>query len=202
MEILSKLFGSAAKVKIMRLFLFNPEGNFDVDDIMARARVERDDCWREISILEKVNLIKRRSFYKRTTKKRVNGFALNPEFPYLSGLQKLLIETVTANIEEFLKRFRALGKLKLVVAAGVFIHSNESRADLMIVGENIKRAPLENVMKGIEAEIGRELRYAYFETKDFTYRLNMFDKLVRDIIDYPHQVLLDRMDLPNIVPQR
>src|SRR5438128_780194 len=133
MEILSKLFGSAAKVKIMRLFLFNPEANFDVDDIMTHARVERDDAWRELSILEKVNLVKRRSFYKRSQKKRVNGFALNPEFPYLSGLQKLLVETVTANIEEFLKRFRALGKLKLVVAAGVFIHSNESRADLLIV---------------------------------------------------------------------
>jgi hypothetical protein len=202
MEILSKLFGTAAKVKIMRLFLFNPEVNFDVDDIMARARVERDDVWRELSLLEKVKLIRRRSFYKRSAKKRVNGFILDKEFPYLSGLQKLLIETVTSNVEDFLRRFRALGKLKLVIAAGVFIHSNDSRADLLIVGEGIKRAPLENVIKGIEAEIGRELRYAYFEAKDFLYRLNMFDKLVRDVIDCPHQVLLDRIDLPNLIPQR
>lgn len=202
MEILSKLFGSAAKVKIMRIFLFSPEASFDIDDILARARVEREEVWRELSLLERIGLVRRRSFFKRTTKKRVNGFCLNLEFPYLAGLKKLLIETVTANTDDFLNRFRALGKLKLVIVAGVFIQSNDSRADLLIVGEGVKRGPLEGVIKNLEAEIGKELRYAYFEVKDFLYRLNMFDKLVRDIIDYPHKKLLDRLDLPSIIPER
>ncbi|MCC2630730.1 MAG: hypothetical protein K0S38_539, partial [Candidatus Paceibacter sp.] len=32
-ETLEKIFGSAAKVKIMRLFLFNPVTVFDMDEI-------------------------------------------------------------------------------------------------------------------------------------------------------------------------
>ena len=202
MEILSKLFGSQARVKIIRLFLFNPEAGFDLDSIVGRVRADREEVVREVALLERIDLIKRKLVFNRSEKRRVNGFVLNPEFLYLSGLRKLMIETVTANSESFLRRFRALGKLKLVIVAGVFIQSSDSRADLLLVGEGIKRGPLENVIKALESEIGKELRYAYFETKDFLYRLNMFDKLIRDIVDYPHQVVLDRVDLASIVPQR
>jgi hypothetical protein len=48
---------------------------------------------------------------------------------------------------------------------------------------------------GMEAEIGKELRYAYFSTDEFRYRLSMYDKLIRDILDYPHRVLLDKLGI-------
>jgi hypothetical protein len=47
----------------------------------------------------------------------------------------------------------------------------------------------------MEAEIGGELSYAVFETKEFLYRLNMYDKLVRDILDYPHEVVVQAKEL-------
>jgi hypothetical protein len=47
----------------------------------------------------------------------------------------------------------------------------------------------------MEAERGKELVYAYLETQDFQYRLGMYDKLIRDILDYPHQVLLDKISI-------
>ena len=48
-------------------------------------------------------------------------------------------------------------------------------------------------MKIIESEIGKELRYAYFSTEDFQYRLSMCDKLTRDILDYPHKKILNKL---------
>ena len=53
---------------------------------------------------------------------------------------------------------------------------------------------LEGVRR-LEAEIGAELTYATFETKEFIYRLNMYDKLVRDILDFPHEVVLQAKEL-------
>ena len=47
----------------------------------------------------------------------------------------------------------------------------------------------------MEAEIGSELVYAIFDTKEFTYRLNMYDKLVRDILDFPHEVIFQAKEL-------
>ena len=67
--------------------------------------------------------------------------------------------------------------------------------DLLIVGDKLKRGKIEEGIKKIEAEIGIELVYAVFETKEFIYRLNMYDKLVRDVLDYPHQVILQAKEL-------
>ena len=47
----------------------------------------------------------------------------------------------------------------------------------------------------MESEIGKELRYAFFDTQEFKYRMSIYDKLVRDILDYPHTVLVDKMGI-------
>ena len=47
----------------------------------------------------------------------------------------------------------------------------------------------------LEAEIGKEVRYAWMSTSDFFYRLNMSDRLLRDMFDYPHAIVLDRLDI-------
>ena len=59
----------------------------------------------------------------------------------------------------------------------------------------MKRSRIEEGIKKIEAELGIELVYAMFETKEFIYRLNMYDKLIRDILDYPHEVVLQAKEL-------
>ena len=52
----------------------------------------------------------------------------------------------------------------------------------------------------LEAEIGKELAYAVFDTPDFLYRANMYDKLVRDVIDFPHEKVLD-IGILNQIPK-
>ena len=83
----------------------------------------------------------------------------------------------------------------MVIVAGVFIQNPDSRVDLLIVGDNLKRGSIDRIVKTMEAEIGKELTFASFETADFHYRLGMYDKLIRDILDYPHQKLLDKLNI-------
>jgi hypothetical protein len=203
MKILSKLFGSEAKVKIMRLFMFNPEQIFSPDDISARAKVPKATVKHEIYILRRMGMVKGRRFVGNvstrkgrifvTKKKSVGGFVLNESFPYLPALRTLLIHTVLFNQNDVLRRLSAVGRMKLVIVAGVFTNDADSRADLLIVGDNIKFTALANVIKGIESEIGKELRYVAFETGDFKYRFDMYDKLIRDILDYPHKKILSKL---------
>ena len=47
----------------------------------------------------------------------------------------------------------------------------------------------------MEAEIGKELRYAAFEAPEFEYRVKMYDKLIRDIFDFPHKTILNKLGL-------
>lgn len=206
MDILGKLFGSDSKVKIMRLFLFNPETPFTNEDVMARARISVLSAKHELGILRKIKLIKSKVFVRRIVRKngkqnkfarkKVWGWMLNPSFLYLAELEKLLIDASLIKGEELVRKLSSSGRLKLVILSGLFIQNPDSRADILIVGDHLRRGTLENTLRAIEAEIGKELRYAIFETNEFNYRLGMYDKLVRDILDYPHKTVLDRIGLP------
>ncbi len=188
METLSKLFGSETKVKIMRLFLFNAETVFDAADIAERAKADISKVRREITNIEKTGLIKR-----RVSKSGQKGFVLNSQFHYLTQLQNFLINAEPLDPKEIVSKISKLGVVKLILTAGVFIQEPESRVDILIVADHIKKAALENTIKTLESEIGKELRYAHFTTEDFKYRISMCDKLTRDILDYPHKKILNKL---------
>jgi len=91
--------------------------------------------------------------------------------------------------------FKKVGRVKFLAVSGIFIKNKDSRVDLLIVGDKLKKNKIEEGVKKLEAEIGMELVYAVFETKEFVYRLSMYDKLVRDILDFPHEIVLQAKEL-------
>ena len=205
METLSKLFGGPERVKLMRLFLFNPELSFSLEQVTDKAKVSTKAAKSEIEVLEKAGMI----CHKKTVqvvevkkrgkvlevKKKIISWHLDADFEYLLQLQNLLINSRPLRKEEILKRLSNVGKVKMVIVSGVFIQNPDSRVDLLVVGDNLKRGSIDKIVKTMEAEIGKELTFASFETADFHYRLGMYDKLIRDILDYPHQKLLDKLNL-------
>lgn len=203
MDTLSALFGDPAKVKILRLFLFNEMTPFLLKEIADRSRVPLNVAKKEIGILSKAEIIKNRDVAKDvqvqkgkkivTKKLHGSGFILNPKFPYLDPLKTLLTVTSIQTDESLVKRFGKVGKIRLLVAAGVFIQNWDSRVDLLIAGDDLNLSKIESVIKVIESEIGKEIAYSAFETQDFEYRYGIHDRLVRDILDYPHVTLLDRI---------
>ena len=205
MEILGKLFGSNAIIRILRLFLFNPGEIFQTHDIVKRTRVASGVVRIEIGMMERIGLVKKKSFYvevekkkgkrKIVTKKKVRGFMLDKTFVYLKPLQNFFIETAPINQGDLLRKLRRGGKLKLVIISGFFLHELENRVDILIAGDALKRSTLDTVIKNIEAEMGKELKCAVFSTADFRYRFDIRDRLIRDVFDYPHIVLLDSLNL-------
>lgn len=177
---------------MMRMFLLNPDKVFSVRDIVERVKSNHSKVRRELATLEKIDLIKRRASQKSRTG---YGFIVNRQFPYLNPLEVFLVNSEPLQSKDLVKRFGKVGSMKLIIVSGVFMQDPESRVDMLIVGDNVKRANLENTVKTLESEIGKELKYAYFTTEDFKYRVSMFDKLTRDILDYPHRKVLDKLGL-------
>lgn len=202
MDILEKIFGSAARVKIMRLFMFNPETAFDFKDVSRKTKVSSSITRKEVNNLLKSGLIKKRIFFKEETskkgsskKKKTNGFILDSNFPYLRPLENLLYYINPLRHKEIFKKLKNSGNIKLLLITGVFLQEDDSRVDILIVGTKLKRGFIESAVSSIEAEMGKELRYTVFETDDFKYRLAVCDKLVRDIVDYPHEKIVNKLDL-------
>ena len=195
METLTALFGSEAKVRALRLFLFNPDTPFFLEEIAARTRCTPAAVKRELSFLLKSDLLKKRLITKEIdgAKERGMAYQLNAKFIYLEHLKNLLTVSSVSADETLMRRFSGVGRLKLFVASGIFIQDWEARIDLLIVGDELDLHKIEAAMKALEAEIGKELAYSAFETPDFEYLLGIHDRLIRDILDYPHVTLLDRL---------
>ncbi|MFA5932214.1 MAG: hypothetical protein WC793_02445 [Candidatus Paceibacterota bacterium] len=188
MEILGKILGNPARVKIMRLFLLNRGKGFAAKDVVKRSRVSPLIVRKELKLLSTVGFIKKRSSTSPE-------WYFNPSFKYGEEFEDLLLSSDTLSKQTILNNFKKVGKIKLLIVSGVFIKNHDSRVDLLIVGDKMKKSKIEEGVKKIEAEIGTELVYAMFDTKEFLYRLNMYDKLVRDILDYPHEVVLQVKEL-------
>ncbi len=188
MEILEKILGSSSRIKIMRLFLLNRTKGFQSKDIAKRSRVKIDIVRRELKLLSSVSFVKKRSITSLE-------WVFNSAFKYASEFEDLLVRSDSLNNSTVVENFKNVGKIKLLIISGIFIKNNDSRVDLLIVGDKLKRNKIEEGIHKLEALLGAEIVYAVFDTKEFNYRLNMYDKLVRDIIDYPHTVLIQAKEL-------
>jgi hypothetical protein len=95
--------------------------------------------------------------------------------------------------EDLIEKIGRGAKLQLLIISGLFIKETDSRVDMLIVGDNIKENIIESTIKDIESEIGREIKYVVLETQEFKYRLSVFDKLTRDVLDYPHEKIVNKL---------
>src|SRR3989344_2626857 len=105
-----------------------------------------------------------------------------------SGEQKIQVIKVSVG-----RMARTAGKVKLFIIAGFLIQGEESRVDLLIAGDSLKKSSIERTVQAIEAEVGRDVTYAVMTTQEFKYRLDMCDKFVRDILDGPHEKVINKM---------
>jgi hypothetical protein len=141
---------------------------------------------------KELKLLSSISFIKKHAK---DEWFFNPLFKYASEIEGLLVGSDSLDKSTILETFKKVGKVKLLIVSGIFIKNKDSRVDLLIVGDKISRSKTEEGIRKLEAEIGTEIVYAIFDMKEFNYRLNMYDKLVRDIIDFPHEVILETKEL-------
>ena len=202
---LSILFGSQARVKLLRFFLFNPSKEFTFDEISKRARLVRRTARTEMNALERAEVIKKKQFYLQQEggkKVRVQGYALNKEFPNLQSLQTFLFETALINGKTVLKHLRKAGTLDFVAVAGIFVRDFDQRLDVLLAMKKLSPSKVETAIRSLEAELGVEIRFAALESEDLMYRVGMYDKLTRDVFDYPHQIIADRMNVRDEIPRR
>lgn len=194
---LSILFGSAARVKLLRFFLFNPSKEFTFDDISRRARLVRRTARTEMTALEKAGVIVKRSLFVpidgKTKKMKVLGYALNKNFGELQALQTFLFETAPIDGKNLITELKKAGPLDFVAVAGVFLRDFEQSLDVLVAMKKPMDNKIESAIRAFEAEVGMEIRLALMTSDNLLYRVGMNDRLTRELFDYPHQILIDKI---------
>ena len=212
MQTLEKLFGSGARVRLLRFFILSPEKVFAAKEAAKILRVSSGAISKEARFLKSIGFLKQAAridevFKKnrkkqKILKKRIKGFQLSKTFPYLLALRNLLVNASPVSREKMLKFFKNKGKIKLLILGGVFSNDfaldseldGSDMLDLLIVGE-LKRGAVERFIKNVEADIGKELNWTLLSASEFDHRLSMHDKLLRDLLDFPHEFLINKLGI-------
>ena len=191
MDPLARLFGSFARLKLLRLFFFNDDASFTVADISFRTKTPKDQVRKELTQLIAAEAVRKR------VGKNGAGYGANRRFPYYDALLGFLRSTTSLSDTDIITTLKKAGALRLVAMSGLFTGAIETKVDMLIVGDNLDDKKLETAIHSLEAHLGRELAYAAFTTVDFRYRVGVYDRLVRDVFDYPHRTILDKIGIRN-----
>lgn len=189
MEPLAKLFGSGARLKTLRLFLFNKDTAFTYAEVAERTKLVKEAARRECADLYAAGLLRKKGAQTPTK------YQINLRFEHLAAVDTFIRETTTAHPQNIIKALRRAGSLRLVALSGIFTGILETQIDLLVVGDHLEERAIVSAVRSLEAEFGREIRYASFATADFRYRLGVYDRLLRDVFDYPHRLLIDKIGI-------
>lgn len=122
-------------------------------------------------------------------------FFANKEFLFFPELRLLFLKAAPISRQKILQRVKMLGNIKLAVLSGIFINNENSRVDLLLIGDNIKKTKLSRAILWLESEIGKELNYVVLTSEEFRYRIDMYDRFLRDILEFPHEKLINKLHI-------
>lgn len=193
MEVLSRLFDSKEKVRLLRFFVSKDDA-FSVDTLMEVTGYGKRELSVELKNLKEAGFLKSSSRMKRTSsskKVKEEVWMRDDRFMLTLALRELLMQ---ANISEMLimKYLNKIGTLRLVVLSGVFTNAKERTIDLLLVADNIQTRSLKSALRNIEDEVGQEITYSLFPSKEYKYREGLNDRLLRDIYDSEYVELFRR----------
>jgi len=199
-DFLTSLLGNQHRARLLRLFVLNQPQAFTKALASKRAGVGAGVVGREIQALEKLGVLKKAKLSiqigkgKRvvTGKQKEEAWVFDADFKYAPALSKFLHEISPVQHKSILEALKGSGRLSALILSGSFVGDLSRPADLIVAADALNESRLDAAIRGFEPTLGREIRYAVFTTPEFRYRLTIQDRLIRDTLDYPHFVLLDK----------
>lgn len=203
-DFLGKFMSSVSRAKVLRVFFLDQSGAFTAPLAAKRAGVPLGATLKEIKTFEKWGILKTGRFSITLAngsarvvggKQKEEAWMLNPSFKHSSALSKFVHEVSPVHYNSVLKGLKGAGRFVVVVLSGSFVGDPSRPADLLVAADGLNEGRLETAVKALERQFGREIRYAAFSAPEFRYRMTIQDRLIRDTLDYPHLVLLDKTRL-------
>ncbi len=185
------LFGSKTRVKLLHLFLNNPDRAFYVREITRKIDEQINSVRRELANMLSIGIIKSENSNNRLY------YEVNQEYAHYAPLRaifansELASETVRAvDGNDWAKRFKTLGDVRVALLSGQLVHGSTSDVDVTLAG-NINKTQAKKFIKELEDDENKSLNYTVMSYEDFYYRLSIKDRFVTSIIGGKHTVLAD-----------
>jgi hypothetical protein len=175
---------SRVRVKMMKLFLIDPEEMYYVRQITRKINEEINAVRRELDKMLSYGLLRSEQRGNRLY------YYLNKRYFYFQELQQMVVKS-TGLGKKIVKLRRKLGTLELVMFSGRFVRRlapRQNEVDVLVIGE-VVLAELEALIKQEEKRLDREIRVAVFEKKEFDFRKTRRDPFIMDVL-YGSRVMI------------
>jgi len=204
-DFLARFIGNPSRSQLLRVFMFNPLEQFTLALAAKRTKLSVKSAGRELKELEKLGVLKKGKTMsimlgngtKRVVKgkQKVDMWMVNENFKHLRALSLFVHEVSPVRYDTIVGALKSGGKVSTVILSGSFMGDASRPADMIVALDTVNERRLESAIRDLEPLFGREIRYAAFTTPEFRYRLTIQDKLIRDTLDFPHLVLIDKTRL-------
>jgi hypothetical protein len=183
---LSTLMNSPLRIKALAYILKRPDEAGTVPEFASIAGTTKENAQKELQALVRLGMVRSRGAGSDKT------FVPDTEDLLYEPLQKLLVDSTTPDAKEIVDAFKGTRGLWLIVAAGVLANEPRSAVDLLIVTRNPEEPGIGKAIKKIESLSAVPIRYAVLEVEEYMGRRQAYDRLLRDIFEYAHEVVLER----------
>ena len=190
---IEQLLGSKTRVKLLQLFLSNPNRSFYVREITRKIDEQINSVRRELSNLLNIGII-----VSDTTNNRLY-YEANQKYEFYEPLRQIFgkgpkadVAKTTATAEQ--EGLKNLGNVELMLYTGQFTRDERAGVDVLIVG-NTNANAVQKFVAELEKQEGKELRYTVMTLSDFQYRQQVRDKFLGNVLEAKSQVVVDRQGL-------
>jgi len=190
--VIENLFGSKTRVKLLSLFLNNPNRPYYVREITRKVDEQINSVRRELSNLLAIGIIRSEGNNNKLY------YEVNQDYQFYAPLRAVFtnaaLETPdlqdTREDNELIKKLRATGNVQLAFETGSFVRDQSVNVDLFIMGD-VNRARVSKLVTEMEQELGREINYTIMTPEEFGYRQRLNDRFLSGVLGAKKIMLVD-----------
>ena len=161
----SDLITSKTRVKILNIFLQQPQQMLHVRECVRRSGEEINAVRRELILLEEKGILNREPRANRVY------YSLSKDYPFYYDLLKIGSKTIGLG-DSILKNRAKLGKIKYAMFSGKFVRrikQTPEDVDLIVVG-TIVLPELAILVRNEENRLSTEINYTAMTEEEFKFR--------------------------------
>ena len=180
---LKALFASETRDKLISIFLLNPEKKYTIRQLGKETSLKAAQIRKELSNLKGFGLIKLES---------KDNWMANKDFIIYPELRTLIAKAQLLSSQKFIDGLQKISNTKFLALTGIFTGDEMVKTDILIVGK-IKRRPFLNLIKELEKDLDKEIKYTIIDETEFFYRREVMDIFLYNILHGKTIFLIDSL---------
>lgn len=184
---LEQIFSSRTRVKLLRLFLINPQKSYYIREITRLIDERINSVRRELKNLEKLGMV------VPEIKKQKKYYTNNSDFILYPELRSLILKAQVTLEKDLVSAIRKIGSIAYMVLTGLFVGLKDTQVDILIVGK-VNRRKLKRLMSKFQKNLGREINYTVMSKQEFQYRRDITDRFLYNILENKKIVIVDKLN--------